>query len=715
MSMLTESLNPPYRWFRPASGLAALLFIICISCATPAPTPPVAQVRPQTSSIHGETRVDDYHWLRERDNGDVIAYLEAENRYTEAMTKHTKKMQQRLYKEMKGRIKETDLTVPTKVDDYYYYTRTFEGKQYRVYCRKHGSLEAEEEVLLDANRLAEGEKYFRIGAFKVSPDHNLLAYSVDTAGSEVYTLHVKDLRTGGLLLDEIPGTYYSVEWANDNRTLFYTVLDEARRPYKAYRHVLGSATGDDQLVHHEKDERYFVGLSKTRSRRYLLLNLRSNITTEVRYLDADRPQSVFAIMHPRQQGMEYRVEHHQDHFYIVTNDDAINFKLMKTPVMATAKPNWTEVIPHRQSVKLDGVDAFTSHLAVYERDNGLRTLRIMSLEGEAEHQVQFPEPVYTFFATGNREFDTKVLRFSYMSLVTPRSVFDYNMETRTRKLKKQQEVLGGYDPAEYASERIFATAPDGVRVPISLVYRKGLVRDGKSSMLLAGYGSYGASFDPYFSSDRLSLLDRGLIFAIAHIRGGGDLGRPWYEDGKLLNKRNTFTDFIACAEHLIAQGYTSSDGLLITGGSAGGLLMGAVINMRPDLFKAVVARVPFVDVINTMLDSSIPLTVTEFEEWGNPKEKSFYDYMMAYSPYDNVAAKDYPNLLVTAGLNDPRVQYWEPAKWTARLRVLKTDNNRLLLKTNMGAGHGGASGRYDRLKERAFQYAFMLDVLGITK
>ena len=715
MSMLTELLDPPPRWFRPASGLATLLCVICISCATPAPKPPVAQVRPFSSSIHGETRVDDYHWLRERDDADVIAYLEAENRYTEAMTKHTKKMQQKLYKEMKGRIKETDLTVPTKVDDYYYYTRTFEGKQYRVYCRKHGSLEAEEEVLLDANRLAAGEKYFRIGAFAVSPDHNLLAYSVDTAGSEVYTLYIKDLLTGGLLLDEIPGTYYSVEWANDNRTLFYTVLDDARRPYKAYRHVLGTDTGDDQLVHHEKDERYFVGLSKTRSRRFLLLNLRSNITTEVRYLDADRPQSVFAIMHPRQQGMEYRVAHHQDHFYIVTNDDAINFKLMKTPVMAPAKPNWMEVIPHRQSVKLDGVDAFTSHLAVYERDNGLRTLRIMSLDDEAEHHVQFPEPVYTFFATGNREFDTKVLRFSYMSLVTPRSVFDYNMDTRTRKLKKQQEVLGGYDPSEYASERIFATAPDGVRVPISLVYRKGLVRDGESSMLLSGYGSYGASFDPYFSSDRLSLLDRGLIFAIAHIRGGGDLGRPWYEDGKLLNKRNTFTDFIACAEHLIAEEYTSSDGLLITGGSAGGLLMGAVTNMRPDLFKAVVARVPFVDVINTMLDSSIPLTVTEFEEWGNPMDKSYYDYMMSYSPYDNVAVKDYPNLLITAGLNDPRVQYWEPAKWTARLRVLKTDDNRLLLKTNMGAGHGGASGRYDRLKERAFQYAFMLDVLGITE
>ena len=683
------------------------------SCAALSTRPPVAQRIPHTRSIHGDVRFDDYYWLRERDNPEVIAYLEAENNYTEAVMKHTRKLQEKLYQEMKSRIKETDLTVPEKVDDYYYYTRTFEGKQYRVYCRKRGSLEAEEEVLLDANRLAEGHKYFHIGVFRVSPNHRLLTYSADTTGAEKYTLYIKDLQTGALLPDEIPNTSYSVQWGNDNRAVFYTVLDEAKRPHKLYRHILGADVSEDQLVHHEKDQRFFVGVSKTRSRKYLLLNLGSMITSEVRYLDANQPESVFTMIHPRQQGMEYRVEHHGDHFYIVTNDDAINFKMVKTPVTAPGKTNWIEVIPHRETVKLDRVDAFRDHLAVYERDNGLRTLRIMDLPGTQEHYVEFPEPVYTFYPTGNREFDTNTLRFTYSSLITPRSVFDYKMDDRTRELKKQQEVLGGYDPSQYQSERILATASDGTTVPISIVYRKGMVRNGNNPTLLRGYGSYGASNDPWFSSNRLSLLDRGFICAIAHIRGGGEMGRPWYEAGKLLNKRNTFTDFIACAEHLIEQGYTSSEHLAISGGSAGGLLMGAVTNMRPGLFKAVVAGVPFVDVINTMLDPSIPLTAIELEEWGDPTNKAHYDYMMTYSPYDNVTAKDYPNVLITAGLNDARVQYWEPAKWTAKLRALKTDNNRLLLKTNMGAGHGGASGRYDALKEQAFDYAFMLDVLGI--
>jgi oligopeptidase B len=700
-------------FLRLLPGAAVLL--ACSSCALVSPKPPVAQIRPHVKTTHGEQRVDDYNWLRERGHPDVIAYLEAENAYTDARMKHTKKLQETLYQEMKGRIKETDLTVPVKVDDYYYYTRTFEGKQYRVHCRKRGSLDAEEEVLLDQNRLAEGHKYFRIGAFEVSPDHKLLAYSVNTSGDEVYTLRVKDLETGGLLLDEIPNTYYSVEWGNDNKTLFYTVLDDAKRPYKAFRHVLGTDVSRDRLVHYEEDRRFSVRLSKTRSRSYLLLNLGSQITSEVRYLDADRPDGEFVMVHPRQQGMEYDVSHHGDHFYIVTNDDAINFKLVKTPISSPSKGNWTEVIPHRESVKLDGVDAFAGHFAIYERDQGLRRLRIVNLAGGDEHYVEFPEPVYTFYAMGNPEFHTKTLRYSYTSLITPRSVFEYDMDARTQELKKQQEVLGGYDPEQYESERIFATASDGTRVPISMVYRKGLARDGRNPMLLSGYGSYGASMDPWFSSARISLMNRGFVCATAHIRGGGEMGRPWYEDGKLLHKRNTFTDFIACAEHLIEEKYTSADRLVITGGSAGGLLMGAVTNMRPDLFNAVVARVPFVDVVNTMLDPAIPLTVTEFEEWGDPKQKTYYEYMMTYSPYDNVTAQNYPNVLVTAGVNDPRVQYWEPAKWTAKLRALKTDDNRLLLKTNMGAGHGGASGRYDALKERAFQYAFMLDVVGIAK
>lgn len=688
-------------------------FALLAGCVTLAPSPPIAQVIPHTTAIHGQTRVDNYHWLRDRGRQDVIAYLEAENAYTEARTKQTRGLRERLYREMKGRIKETDLTVPTPIDDYYYYTRTFEGKQYRVHCRKRGSLDADEEVLLDQNELAEGSRYFRIGRFQVSPNHKLLAYSVDTAGNETYTLRVKDLETGELLPDVIPNTYYSVEWANDNSTLFYTVLDDAKRPYRLYRHRLGTDASEDQLVHEEKDEAYHVQLSKTRSRRFLLLNLDSQITSEVRFLDADHPFSEFRTIHPRQHGMEYGVEHHGDHFYIVTNDDAINFKLVRTPLGSPSKKNWTQIIPHRPDVKLDRVDAFRDHLAIYERKDGLRRLRIRRLSDGREHEVEFPEPVYTFFPTGNAQFNTTTLRYSYTSLITPRSVFDYDMNTQTRELKKQNEVLGGYDPSRYRSERIYARAGDGTRIPISLVYRHGMARNGRTPTLLYGYGSYGASMDPRFSSNRISLLDRGMIFAIAHIRGGGEMGRPWYENGKLLRKRNTFTDFIACAEHLIAERYTNPQHLAIMGGSAGGLLMGAVTNMRPDLFKAVVAKVPFVDVVNTMLDDSIPLTVIEYEEWGNPHEKTSYDYMMTYSPYDNVRAQDYPNLLITAGLNDPRVQYWEPAKWTARLRALKTDDNTLLLKTNMGAGHGGASGRYDKLRETAFDYAFLLDTVGV--
>ncbi|MFQ5709386.1 MAG: S9 family peptidase [bacterium] len=675
--------------------------------------PPVAEVIPKTDTTNGEVRTDNYFWLRQRDNPKVIEYLKAENAYTDAVMAHTKKRQEKLYQEMLARIKETDLSVPVKIDDYYYYSRTEEGKQYPINCRKKGSLDAEEEILLDQNQLAEGHGYFRVGIYDISPNHQLLAFSTDTTGSETYTLYVKNLRTGRLLADEIPNTYYSVEWANDNKTLFYNTLDDAKRPFKLFRHRLGTDFKQDELIHFEEDESYFLSISKTRSKRYLLLNLGSNTTSEVWYLDADDPEGDFKLIHPRQHEMEYEVAHHGDKFFILTNENAKNFKLMETSLKNPAKKFWHEVVPHRDAVKIDGMDVFRNHLILYERENGLKQIRVTNLESGETHRVDFPEPVYTYWRSSNPDFNTNVLRYNYTSLVTPRSVFDYNMDSKTRQLQKQYEVLGGYNPAHYQSERIFAEASDGTKVPISLVYKKGVAKDGKHPLFLYGYGSYGFSIDPTFSSNRLSLLDRGFIYAIAHIRGGEEMGRYWYDQGKLLHKKNTFTDFIACAEHLIAEKYTSKDKLVIYGGSAGGLLMGAVANMRPDLFKVVIAKVPFVDVVNTMLDASIPLTVTEYEEWGNPNEKAYYDYIKSYSPYDNVAAKDYPNMLVTAGLNDPRVGYWEPAKWTAKLRATKTDHNLLLLKVNMGAGHAGASGRYDYLKEVAFDYAFIFDVLGI--
>jgi len=675
--------------------------------------PPVARAIPKVDNLHGDTRIDNYFWLRERDNSEVIEYLEAENRYTEAVMKHTEGFQEQLYEELLSRIKETDLSAPVKIDDYYYYTRTEEGKQYRIHCRKKGNLDAEEEILLDQNALATGCEYFRIGAFEVSPNHQLLAYSVDTAGSEVYTLYVKDLSTGELLKDEIADTYYSVEWANDNKTLFYNTLNETKRPYKLYRHTLGTDPAADVLVYHEVDELFFLFIHKTKSRKYLLIDMRSHTTCEAHYLEADRPTEDFKIVHPRQHELEYYVIHHGERFFIATNDNAKNFRLMEAPVASPSRENWREVIPHRDLVKIDYAEAFRDHLVIYERENGLRKIRISNISGGEEHYVDFPEPVYTFSSGDNPDFNSGLLRFDYTSLVTPRSVFDYDMNARTRELKKQAEVLGGYGPSLYKSERIFARASDDTMIPISLVYRKGMFKDGENPLFLYSYGSYGSSSEPDFSSNLVSLLDRGFVFAIAHIRGGQEMGRYWYDQGKLFQKKNTFTDFVACAEHLISEKYTSSDRLAISGGSAGGLLMGAVINMRPDLFKIVVAKVPFVDVINTMLDPTIPLTVTEYEEWGNPNEKGYYDYMKSYSPYDNVEARDYPNILVTAGLNDPRVQYWEPAKWTAKLRALKTDRNTLLLKTNMGTGHGGPSGRYDYLKEVAFEYAFIFDLLGI--
>lgn len=676
-----------------------------------AASPPVAEKHPQKLILHEDERVDNYFWMRDRSDPKVIAYLEAENDYTQLMMEHTKALQTTLYDEMLARIKETDLSVPYRKGDFYYYSRTEEAKAYPIYCRKQGSLDAPEEVLLDQNLLAQGHDFFTIGVLQVSPNHQVLAYSVDTSGAERYTLYFQNIATQELYKESIADTYYSLAWGNDSKTVFYTRVNDADRPFKLFRHTLGNSPTKDILVYHEPDEAYFLDVGKTRSEAYILLDLGSKVTSEVHYLDAENPTGSFQIIHPRQQGIEYSVEHHQDHFYIVTNDEATNFKLMKTPVATPSKENWQTVIAHREDVMLSGVSAFNDHMVIYEREAGLPKVRIRKLSTNEEHSLAFPEPTYAIGEGSNPEFNTTTLRYHYTSLVTPNSVFDYDMETQRRELKKETEVLGGYNKTEYVTERILATAADGTQIPLSIVYKKGIVQNGENPLLLTGYGSYGVSYPPSFSSTRLSLLERNFVIAIAHIRGGAEMGRKWYEDGKLLQKQNTFTDFIACAEYLIANKWTSSHRLAISGGSAGGLLMGAVVNMRPDLFQAVVADVPFVDVLTTILDTSLPLTVTEWEEWGDPNQKVYYDYIKSYSPYDNVKSR-YPHILIAAGLNDSRVKYWEPAKWTAKLRATKTDSNVLLLKTNMGAGHGGASGRYGQLEEIAFEYAFLLDRLG---
>ncbi|MGV2829270.1 S9 family peptidase [Myxosarcina sp. GI1(2024)] len=677
-------------------------------------TPPIAAKHPHELVTHGDKRIDNYYWLRQQENSQVIAYLKAENDYTAAKMQHTEGLQKSLYDEMLSRIKETDLSVPYRIKDYFYYSRTEEGKDYSILCRKYQSLDAAEEILLDQNELAAGKEFFSLGVSSISPNQQILAYSTDTTGAEQYTLFFLDLATKELYSETIANTYYSFAWGNDDRTVFYTKVDDTNRPYQLWRHVLGSDSSRDVLVYQENDEAYYLDVGKTRSRAYILLELGSQITSEVHYLDADNPDGEFQLFQPRQLGVEYSLEHHQDRFYILTNEEAMNFKLMATPVNSTDKTNWKTIIPHREEVMLEEIDAFANHLVIYERQGGLPTARIQTLATGGMRDLTFPEPTYSFSGGNNPEFDTTKFRFAYTSMVTPSSVFDYDLETGEKELKKETEVLGGYDRTLYASERLYATTSDSTKVPISLVYKQGIAKNGNNPLWLTGYGSYGYSYPVTFSSLRLSLLDRGFVFAIAHVRGGEEMGRKWYEDGKFLQKKNTFTDFIACAEHLIAEKWTDRDRLVISGGSAGGLLIGAVINLRPDLFKAVVADVPFVDVLTTILDTSLPLTILEWEEWGNPNQPEYYDYIKSYSPYDNVTATDYPAMLITAGLNDSRVKYWEPAKWTAKLRELKTDNNLLLLKTNMSAGHGGASGRYEALKEIALEYAFVLDRLGIS-
>jgi oligopeptidase B len=704
----------------PRSVLIIAAIIVFTAQRTPSSAadtvaPPVAKKIHTENHINGGILVDDYHWLREKSNPEVARYLEAENAYTDSIMKPTEVLQKKLYDEMLSHIKETDVNVPYKEGDYFYYSRWEAGKQYPILARKRDALSAPEEITLDVNELAKGEKFMSLGTFEVSDDGKLLAYSTDNTGFRQYSMHVRDLGAGKDLPDSAEKTG-SLVWAGDNQTLFYTVEDRAKRQYRLYRHKLGDEVGNDELVYEEKDERFNIRAERSRSRQYIFLTSASHTTSEVRYLEAANPTGQWKVMAPREQDVEYYADHLGDRFYIRTNDTGRNFRLVSAPLGDPGKNHWKEVVPVRDQVMLSAFEAFQDFYVLFERERGLPQLTIVDLAGGAKQRIPFPEPVYTASPQTNREFKTKLFRYAYQSLLTPPSVFDYDVEKHTSTLLKQNEVPGGYDGSKYKSERVWAKARDGVEVPISVVYRQDLKKqDGSNPLYVYGYGSYGMPLPVTFNSNRLSLLDRGFVMAFAHIRGGGDLGKSWHDAGRMMNKMNTFTDFIDCAEYLAANKYGARDKIVIEGGSAGGLLMGAVTNLRPDLFKIVVSHVPFVDVMNTMLDASLPLTVPEYEEWGNPNEKPAYDYMLKYSPYDNLKKGPYPAMLVKTSFNDSQVMYWEPAKYVAKLRTLKTDNNVLLLKTNMAAGHGGSSGRYDYLKEIAFDYAFMLAQLGMEK
>ena len=677
------------------------------------PQPPMADKKPKTTNIHGETLLDDYFWLREKTNPAVMAHLQAENAYSEAVMKPTAPLQEKLYNEMLSHIKQTDVNVPYRWGSYFYYTRTEEGKQYPIFCRKRGSLEAAEEIVLDQNELAKGQKFMSVGAFVPSDDGNLLAYTTDNTGYRQYTLRVKDLRNGQLFPESIERVD-NVVWATDNKTMFYVTEDAVtKRNDKFFRHVLGTDQSD--LVYEEKDELFDIGVGRSRDKAVILLEAASKTSSESRYLPADNPTADLKVVLPRQPDHEYDVDHRGNLFYIRTNKGARNFRVVTAPVTDPSEKNWKEFVSHRPAVKVEAISLFADHAVLSEWENGLQQLEVIDFKSNKRKRIEFPEPVYSAGLSANREFNTTVVRYNYNSLVTPNSVFDYDMNTGKATLMKQTEVPGGFDRANYKSERLFATASDGTRIPMSMVYRKGVKLDGTAPLLLYAYGSYGISIPPSFSSSRLSLLDRGVIYVIAHIRGGGELGEEWRQAGRMMNKMNTFTDFIACGDTLVKNKYTSSDRLVIQGGSAGGLLVGAVSNMRPDLFKAVVAQVPFVDVLNTMLDASLPLTTSEYIEWGNPNEKPAFEYMKQYSPYDNVGKKNYPAMLVKVSVNDSQVPYWEGTKLVAKLRAMKTDNNPLLLKVNFGAGHGGSSGRYDALRETAFDFSFMLWQMGITE
>ena len=709
-------------WNPPTANLSlVLLMILTLNGASlaqsngdaPKPQPPMTEKKTKTTKIHNDTLVDDYFWLREKSNPEVTAHLEAENSYAEALMKPTAALQEKLYKEMVGHIKETDRSVPYQWGNYFYFTRTEQGKQYPIYARKKGSVDALEEIVLDQNELAKGFKFFNISAFVPSDDGNLLAYSTDTTGYRQYKLQVKDLRTGQLL----PETFErvgQVAWANDNKTIFFTTEDAVtKRSDKFFRHVLGNEKTD--LIFDEKDELFDVVAGRSRDKVIIFVGSESKTSTEYRYLPAATPTAELKMISPREPDHEYDVDHRGDRFYIRTNKGAKNFRVVTAPVSDPAQQNWKELIAHRPEVKIEDINLFADHLVLSEWEKGLQQIEIHDFKTSKNHHIAFPEPVYSAALAQNREFASPVVRYNYQSLVTPSSVFDYDMNTGKATLLKETEVPGGFDKSNYKSERLFATASDGTKIPLSVVYRKGTKLDGSAPLLLYGYGSYGISIAPTFNSNRLSLVDRGVIYVIAHIRGGGELGEEWRQEGRMMKKMNTFNDFIASAEYLVKNKYTSSDRLVIQGGSAGGLLVGAVTNMRPDLFKAVVAQVPFVDVLNTMLDASLPLTTSEYIEWGNPNEKAAYDYIKQYSPYDNVGRKNYPSMLVKVSLNDSQVPYWEGSKLVARLRAMKTDNNPILLKVNMGAGHGGSSGRYDFLREVAFDYAYMLWQMGLAE
>lgn len=678
-----------------------------------AESPPAAQRIEYRHSWHGESIADEYYWLREKSNPQVIQYLDAENAYTEAMTRDLRAFEETIYQEMLSRIKQTDLSVPTRRGEYYYYSRTDEGRQYAVQCRRKGCMDAPEETLLDANELAKGHSFFNVSEFSVSDDGKLLAYASDTTGFRQSTLHVKDL-TSGEELSDTAQRVTSIEWAGDNKTLFFTTEDPTtKRSNKFWRHALGEP--ESELLYEEKDELFRIHAGRTRDKTFLLLQVTCGDTSETRYIPADQPTAEFRVLAAREKGHRYRVDHREGLFYICTNKDAKNFRIVTTPNTDPGPHNWQNFVEHQDDVLLDRIATFKNFAVVMEKCNALTGIRIFDFRSSKWHSVEFPEPVYAAYSRLDPEFDEPTVRYSYQSMVTPPSVLHYDVERQTSTLVKQQEVLGGYDPSKYVAERLWATARDGTRVPLSIVYKRGFERDGSRPLLLYAYGSYGAGMAASFSSDRVSLLDRGMAFAIAHVRGGNEMGEAWREDGNLMKKKNTFTDFIDCAEYLIQEKWTSPQGLVIEGASAGGLLMGAVVNMRPDLFRAVHAGVPFVDVINTMMDPSLPLTVGEYLVWGNPQEKRAYDYMKSYSPYDNLEQRDYPAMLVTAGLNDSQVMYWEPAKYVARMRTMKTDSNPLLLKTNMSAGHSGSSGRYERLREQAFAYAWLMSQVGIVK
>lgn len=675
--------------------------------------PPIAKIIPHELEKHGHVRIDNYYWLNDRENPEVIDYLNKENDFYNQSTAHTKDFQKDLFEEMKARIKEDDSSVPYFYNGYFYITRFEKGKDYPIHSRKKGSLEANEEIMFDCNEMAKGHSYFNLNGINISEDNKWVSFGVDTVSRRQYTIQIKNLETNEILPLKIENTTGGATWASDNKTLFYSRKDEVTlRPDRIYKHKLGSNPSEDVVVYFEKDDTFNVSIYKSKSKKYLIISSESTLTSEFQILLSATPDEQFKVFQKRTRELEYSISHYEDSFYIVTNkDDATNFKVMKTPENKTSKQNWVDLIPHREEVLLEGIDIFKDYLVVSERFDGLNKIRIMPWSGEGEYYLPFELETYTAYTTTNIDFDTEILRYGYQSMAIPSSVIDFNMRTKEKTILKEQEVLGGkFDKNNYIEERIWATAQDGTKIPMSMVYRKGMVLNGKNPFLLYAYGSYGMTMEPYFSTTRLSLLDRGFIYAIAHVRGGEDMGRMWYEDGKLLKKKNTFTDFIDCSKHVIAEKYTSEEHLYAEGGSAGGLLMGAIINMNPELYNGVIAQVPFVDVVTTMLDDTIPLTTGEYDEWGNPNVKKYYDYMLSYSPYDNVKEQDYPNLYISTGLHDSQVQYWEPAKWVAKLRVLKTNSKQLFMDTNMDAGHGGASGRFESLKEVAKEFSFLLDL-----